>query len=290
MYKLLYTSNVPFDMSDWNDKQIKRVFAGLNCIMAVTEDGKTLQKMQNRDDMARTQYWTRIQQIGISKWAEGAAIGLVADGTCMIAEKPVRSACEVFHLNFKHINDTVKSWTDVVQVAASDAFFALCSDGTVRYVSFCDRYQAEYEEIQGWRDVIKIVPGNQNSIFGITKDGKILSAGYNAMNTKRYLPQYQNVVDVFPAGSECEDLYILTADGSAFHTRNDLNILNDGNPFQKLDGHFGYRVFAMTQSQRVFALSDGNMASVFPEQYKIISFAVGDIRYTEPFVIAVAEV
>ena len=64
----------------------------------------------------------RINQIGISKWAEGAAIGLVEDGTCLIAKRPICLICEDRWLNFEHINGIVKSWNDLIQVAASDAF------------------------------------------------------------------------------------------------------------------------------------------------------------------------
>jgi len=286
MSRLLYTSNIPFDMNDWNEKQIKDIFAGKNCIMAITESGETLQKISNQEFMSRTQYWTRIKQIGISKWAEGAAIGLVEDGTCLIAKRPIRLMCEDRRLNFEHINDTVKSWKNVVQVAASDAFFALRADGTIRYVSFCERYQAEYEEIKEWREVIRIVTGVQNSIFGITKNGEILAAGTNAMNIKNYLSKYDNVVDVYPIGSECTDMYVLTMDGSVARVREDLNNLNISNKLQRLDGHFDYKAFALTESQSVIDISDHNAKSVFPEKNKIVSFAVGDSNYTKPFVVA----
>lgn len=122
MSRLLYTNNVLFDMNDWNEKQIKDIFAEKDCIMAITENGETLQKISNQELMSRTQYWTRIKQIGISKWAEGDAIGLVEDGTCLIAKRPIRLVCEERRLIFENINDTVKSWKDVVQVAASNAF------------------------------------------------------------------------------------------------------------------------------------------------------------------------
>ncbi len=289
MNRLLYTNNIPFDMRDWNTKQIKDVYAGKNCIMAITEDGETLQKISNPEYKSRTQYWTRIRQIGISRWAEGAAIGLVEDGTCLIAKRPIRLMCEERRLNFERINDTVKSWTDVIQVAASDAFFALRSDGTVRYVSFCERYQAEYEEIKDWREVIRIATGVQNSIFGITKNGKILAAGGNAMNVKSYLSKYDNVIDVYPTGSECEDIYVLTMDGSVVRARNDLNNLHISSKLQKLDGYFNYKVCALTESGCVVDVSDENITSVFSERYKIRAFAVGDNNYTAPFVVAIAE-
>ena len=287
MSRLLYTNNIPFDMNDWNEKQIKDIFAGKNCIMAITESGETLQKISNQEFMSRTQYWTRIKQIGISKWAEGAAIGLVEDGTCLIAKKPIRLMCEERRLNFEHINDTVKSWKDVVQVAASDAFFALRSDGTVRYVSFCERYQAEYEEIKEWQEIIRIVTGAQNSIFGITKNGKILAAGTNVMNIKSHLSKFDNVVDAYPVGSECTDMYVLTTDGSVVRVRDDFYKLNIIDKPHKLDGHFNHKAFALTESQSVIDISVQNAKSVFPEQYKILSFAVGDSNYTVPFVVAV---
>ena len=287
MSRLLYTNNVPFDMSDWNEKKIKGIFAGKNCIMAITENGETLQKISNPEYMSRTQYWTRIKQIGISKCADGVAIGLVEDGTCLIAKRPIRLMCEDLCLNFEKINDTVKSWNNVVQVAASDAFFALHADGTVRYVSFCERYQTEYEQIQEWREVIKIITGVQNSIFGITKNGKILAAGTNAMNIKNYLSKYDNVIDACPIGGECTDMYVLTMDGSVVRVRDDLNNLNIIDKPQKLDGHFNHKVFALTESQSVVDISAVNAKFVFPEQYKIKSFAVGDSDYTIPFIVAV---
>lgn len=286
MSRLLYTNNVPFDMSDWNEKQIKDIFAGKNCIMAITENRETLQKISNPEYMCRTQYWTRIKQIGISKWAEGAAIGLVEDGTCLIAKRPIRLMCEERRLNFEHINDTVKSWKDVVQVAASDAFFALRTDGTVRYVSFCERYQAEYDVTKDWREVVKIVTGVQNSIFGITKNGKILAAGTDAMNIKSRISKFDNVIDVYPVGSECTDIYVLTTDGSVASARDDMSNLNISNKLLKLDGHFDYKAFALTESQSVIDISARNTKSVFPEKNKIVSFAVGDSNYTIPFVVA----
>ena len=47
MYQLLYTPNAPFDMSDWEKKKITKVFAGMNCVIAITETGETLQKIRD---------------------------------------------------------------------------------------------------------------------------------------------------------------------------------------------------------------------------------------------------
>lgn len=293
-YKLLFTENTPFDTSDWEHKNIKQVFAGLNCIMAVTESGETLQKIIDKDVMARTEYWTRIKQISISKWAEGAAIGLVEDGTCLIAKRAVRKMCENFRLNFNVINDTVKSWKDVVQVASSDAFFALHSDGTVEYVSFCRAYQQEYREVEAWRDVKRIVTGTQNSVLGITADGRVLAAGYNLDRKKDKLSQCKNVVDLYPLGSECEDIYVLRNDGCVdsigynrgYRVLSSVKSIGD----KYLDGHMNYKVYALTEQQAVLDASSDSLTPVFDNKYRIVSFAVGDYDYLDPFVVAVAEV
>ena len=285
MYKLLYTPNVPFDMSDWEKKKITKVFAGMNCVMAITETGETLQKIRDTELMARTQFWKRVRQISISKWAEGAAIGLIEDGTCMISKRPIRRLCKKFNLDFEHINNTVKSWTDVVQVEASDAFFALCADGTVRCVSFCERNSAEYQDVACWRDVVRIVTGVQNSVFGITKSGKILVAGYNAMHAKTKPSNYNDIIDLYPTGVECPSLHVLNTEGRI------LDECDQSSPSKllKLDGHFNHELFALTDSGQVVDLSGNSTKSVFPDGYRIVSFAVGDWNYQNSFIIAVAE-
>lgn len=292
MPKLIYTSNIPFDMSDWDKKCIKEVFAGTGCIMAITEDGETMQKIANESCMARTKYWTRISQIALSKWATGVAIGLVQDGTCMISKKPVREACENFCLNFDKINDTVKSWNNVVQVAASDAFFALHSDGTVSYVGFGQGAQKGYEEVTNWQNIKKIVTGTQCSVFGITESGEVLVAGANGNNYKNKLDEYKNVVDLYPTGSECEDVYLLTADGvvsnlNGFHS---CKLFESGNVHKDkiLDGNFEYKVFGLNEERMLVEVSSQEAVPVFDVNCKVKSFAVGDLDYSEPFVIAVA--
>lgn len=288
MYKLLYTDNVEFDLKDWENLGIKRVFAGENCVMAITENGKVLQKICKRDYAARTEYWTRIRQISISRWADGLAIGLVEDGTCMIAKRPVRYLCENFRQSFDRVNNTVKAWTDVVQVEASDAFFALRRDGTVEYVSLC-AYPQDYAQVTQWRDVVKIKTGIQNSVFGITRDGKVLFAGRNTRNCGDAIARYNQVVDVCPTGSECEAVYLLLADGRVVHARDPEKNTGSMEKYKCLDGHFHYRIFALTQTQRLAELCGPDSPSVFPGDYRITSFAVGDHDYGQPFVIAVAQ-
>lgn len=133
MGKLLYTDNIGFLMDDWKRESIKKVYAGTDCIMAITEDGRVLQKTESKEIAARTEYWTRNKQIAISHCCPGIAIGLVSDGTCMISKRPLRLKEKMLCQSLERINEQIKSWNNIVQVAVSDTFFALDSDGRVHY-------------------------------------------------------------------------------------------------------------------------------------------------------------
>ena len=315
MGKLLYTDNIGFSMNDWETESIRKVFAGTGCIMAITDDGRVMQKIVDKDIAARTQYWTRIQQIALSKWAAGVAIGLVSDGTCMISKRPIRAGVYSGR-NFEWVNDTVKSWHDIVQVAASDSFFALDSTGNVHYAYFSYRreYEDNYRSVTSWRNVCKIVTGSQDSVFGVTTDGRVLCAGAGCMrgpygNLQRKLDLITDAVDVYPTGAECQVIVIAKSDGSlvdhdgrvlTYSKENEeapLPIVKmpEGPLDQVLDGTFWYTVVGRTPGGALFStmrryVTDWeNSKSIFPSHVRINSFAVGDIGYGTPFVIAVAE-
>ena len=94
MGNLLYTKKIPFSLKDWKNKKIVSVTAGADCIMAITKDGEVLQKITEEHAAAATKFWKNIKDIAVSKVCPGIAIGLVNDGTCMIAKKPLRDFVE----------------------------------------------------------------------------------------------------------------------------------------------------------------------------------------------------
>ena len=258
MGRLLYTDNIGFDMRDWERLPIKEVFAGTNCIMAITEDGRTLQKIKNRSFAARTQYWTRITQISLSNCLSGHAIGLVCDGTCLISKRPLRYLTDRRNfegaLSFEWVNDKVRSWTGIVQVAVSDAYFALDEDGRVHYAATHRYEESDYSVVTSWRDVKKIVTANQNGVLGITKDGKVLCAGGNFTRdpsgyTRKRLSKLSGVVDACVTGSEAEQVIVALDDGSiveVFQSSEPYEItsayLADRRPSKLLDSFFDYTV------------------------------------------------
>ena len=297
MKRIIYTDNIDFNMDDWVNQPIKKVFAGTDCIMAITEDGRTLQKTKNPNCAAAVQYWTRIKDISLSAWAPGLAIGLVSDGTCLIAKKPTRKvldSCDGYeHISFSTVNDTIKSWEHIVQVAVSDAFFAVSDEGRV-YYSALSRYGIdEYREVLGWRNICRISVGLQDSIIGITKDGRMLCAGANLRegphgDMTELLASYSDVTDVCMSGSECECIVVAHRDGTV-EVLPDRQIFSADGKERTLCSHFGYYHFIMDSERQLFVDDTCGLKPVFPNCSIIDSFAVGDHDYSKPFVIAVTE-
>lgn len=302
MGRLLYTNNIPFSLKDWEKESIRSVYAGTDCIMAVTDDGRVLQKCRSDEYAAHCQYWTRIRQIAISKCYPGSAVGLVSDGTCMISKRPVRNTLKSgyrFRHTFEEINNEVKSWKDIVQVDVSDAFFALDSSGRVHHMHYSQRMgdMDEYASVSSWKDVRRIVTGLQSAVFGITNDGRILCAGRNCTqsphgNMQDVLSKFTDVLDLCPTGSECEEVIVLKKDGTITDCSGTVLFTA---PADSLDGVFCYTVMAKTADGRVLPVMNRNLPvheinkPVFPENWNVTSFAVGSEWSGNAFVIAVGE-
>lgn len=293
MNKLLYTSDIPFDMSDWEKLPIKSVYAGTGCVMAITDDGVVLQKIKDKSKAARTEYWTRVKQISISKWAEGVAVGLVEDGTCLIAKRAARFACENTKTSFDALNAAVKEWKNIVQVEASDSLFALDSDGNVHYTALGDFCRKDYSEVLSWKGIKRIVTGTQNSIFGITEDGKVLCAGANCREKYKNFDEISDIVDVFPTGSECDILYFVHRNGSVSEyiagKIERIKCAAFSVPQKCLDGTFWHTVYALTENDEIRGISSESVESPFDAKFRISSFAVGDVDYSTPFVLAIGQ-
>ncbi len=295
--KLLYTANIGCDMRDWERETITKVFAGTDCILALTDDGRVLQKTSEPDLKLRTQYWTRIKDISLSGFAACHAVGLVSDGTCLIAKRALRSLCDrEDSLPFDRINNEVKSWKQIVQTAVSDSYFALDSAGFV-HVAPCSRYeQNDYEAVKSWRDVRRIVTGPQNSVIGITKSGGVLCTGGNLKrgDVQTAVSELRHVADVCTTGSECEEMIYALTDGTVMNLRGDpYPVKASAKAIARGQGvfrsHFHYEVILLDENDRLLRISRGEVSAVFDDCPPIASFAVGDNHYGPPFVIAVSE-
>ena len=151
--------------------------------------------------------------------------------------------------------------------------------------------------MNSWRDIVHIVTGAQNSVFGITKDGKVLCAGSNCRGRFSYLEQqlepYHDIIDLYAAGSECEVVYLLSKDGTVAYTRGNTQAENtNGECIQKLDGHFYYTVFGQTSSNRLLSFSSRMNKENDKESEgwnNVRSFSFGAAEYIRPFLIAIIE-
>ena len=303
MKKLYYTQNIQFDMHDWERESIERIFAGTDCIMAITSDGRTLQKTTDPRFAPRTQYWTRVRQLAVSRLAQGHAIGLISDGTCMIAKRFVRYFCDnriaQDCLPFDLINNEVKSWTNIKQVAVTDSFFGLDQNGRVHMAPLSQFEREEYAEVESWTDIVRVVTGSQHSVFGITKDGNVLCAGHNLTkgpkgDVRSLLAEMKNVIDICATGSECEEILIAYGDGTITNISGEKIFKHawSGRPEDGLSvfqSHFNYEVIILDERKRLLRWKWNNLNEIFKNCSKISSFAIGDVGYGRPFVLAVAE-
>lgn len=215
---LICTKNTPFSFLDWQFRHLTGVYAGCECVMALTAEGEVLQKVTEESIAARTEYWTGIRDISVSPTVPGLAMGLAADGTCLLSKRALRRLCEGRLWDFTRVNDAVKQWTHLTQVLVTDAFFALDRDGRVHCVH-PDPLCGEYRETELWEKVVRLAAGDQNSVFGITEDGRVLCAGSNCLrgpngDVRKRLAALSGVTDLKTAGSECERILLSRRDGT----------------------------------------------------------------------------
>ena len=164
MSKVVYTSNTPFDMRDWEKRRdIISVSAGRNCAIAVLNDGTVLRKtcissneinsdqrynaMQshflfgyeqisetmNQRSLISADGWEHFKQVAVSQYAGLVAAGLREDGFCVAWVNPEKKTnCGRAVI----ANRRIREWREIVEIAVSDAIFALDRSGYVHHLSF----------------------------------------------------------------------------------------------------------------------------------------------------------
>ena len=298
VYSGIYSDDFAFNMRDWEKESLKEVFAGTNCIMAITEDGRVLQKNAKSDYETFTENWNQIVQISISKWSSDLVIGLVSDGTCIIninAHHEYRSDA----YSIATIKNQIKNWTNIVQVAVSDAFFALDSSGHVHLAPLTRLSEKDYSSVLEWENVKKIVTATQCGILGITFDGKVLCSGYNFTakgpngDITDYLKSLSPVADIFPVGSECEEILFAFKDGSMRSLREEIPIttalIDYPTPAKVLDGTGAYTVLVLNARKELICWQHGQLKPMIVGEGIVVSYAVGDIEYRNTFVVALVD-
>ena len=299
MKKLVYTDKIGFDMSDWLQEPIEKVFSGFNSIMAVTSDGRTLQKVREPAKAVRTAYWTRIEEISISLDGNKLTIGLVKDGTCIISKQALREICypgSRNHYSFDDVHRIIKSWKNIVQVQASDSFFALDASGRVHVAPLSCTDEEYYRDVASWRNVRRIVAGDCCSILGITNDGHVLCAGSSLKNgypAAEMAKSLSHVIDIATSGSDCDILFYAFEDGSAINSQGQtipVKTASSASQGKILDGLFYSDLIVLNEHHQLVRYNYFKGCSpLFPEEGEVVSFATGVMDFRDPFVIAVVE-
>ena len=300
MNKLVYTDNIGFDMRDWAREPIARVYAGVNCIMAVTSDGRTLQKTTDPSFATQTSNWSHIRQIAVSKWMPGLAIGLTGDGTCMVSKNVLR---DLFRLHSgmypsRRVLDEVKRWKNIIQVESSDSLFALDAYGRVHVSALDDFTDKDYRpEVERWSNVRRIVAGRQNSLLGITADGRVLCAGTSLRNGPRgdiaeRAGALVGVRDAVPIGSECEEVLFAFQDGSVRDLYGEavgVSAPAGAAPAKIFEGAANHDALMLDGEGGLVRCTWTRASPLFQGKGKVVSFAAGYHEYTDPFALAVVD-
>ena len=131
----------------------------------------------------------------------------------------------------------------------------------------------------------------------LTADGELLYAGANMNQHDREkvlqaLPPHARIVDVFPTGSECTQVYFALQDGSIWNLWGEQKAVTTARrsePAKVFDGTYFYNVLTLTDRGELIQSFEGQLTPLFPGAGKIVSFASGHADSLEPFVLAVAE-
>ena len=205
MESIICTKNARFRFRQWDWHEIKKLYGGIGVVMALYRNGEvhTLTESNNID--CHTSHWRNIADLAISNLVPGAAIGLKRDGTCISS---------VGHTYGVH------TLCDIIEVAASDAFFALDKYGKVHCIPLKGMHP-DYSAVASWKNIAHIAVGNQDAVFGITYDGKVVCAGANCENgpmgnMNDLLKDVGNIAAICVQGAESGRVILFDKDGNIF--------------------------------------------------------------------------
>ncbi|MBQ7093500.1 MAG: hypothetical protein IJN84_03230 [Clostridia bacterium] len=287
--KIISTNKyLPLDFSKWDAKRIARLYAGINTLMAVTADGRVFHTGHNCS-FGYTDNWRFVNQLAISNWMPGAVMAVTKEGRCLVSRQALESVPDA-----TNVYNKVSQWGSITQAVASDGFFTLDVFGKVHIAPFGKNHS--YEEAENWENIAHLAVGNQDSLFGITKNGRVLCAGANLTNgphgnLREKLNELSGVVDICAIGAECERILIAFENG----TVTDL----DGN---KLDIRHKDKNGVFVSNFAIAAIKNADdgidfQPYFFPDEDKlkifnkrdIRSVAVGHIDNSTPFVVALCK-
>ena len=319
MGKLRCSNNIEDEMQDWVALDFYSVSAGLNTVIGVTSDGRILLKKMNEDkrplcDM-KPMFLTvpsqsdllwqgspgsiRYLQVAVSKLSGHYAWVQIDQGGQLHLK-----TSDIFRKVLPNSMSTSGSSEFVDEcpgIALSDALFVLEKNG---HVSLFDndpiRTDGNYRDISRWSDVVRLVTGLQNSVFGITSKGNVLCTGWNCIkgphgDIRDMMRSLTNVTDICTTGSECETILVTKDDGTVLNPGTGEVLYNNAyiprgvNRGQILDSHFNHHAYVLTDEKKLISLFGDGIDPQVNQWQNVSSFAIGNRGYLDPFILAICE-
>lgn len=314
MGKLFYSENIACFMNNWENVDFLEIHAGRNTIAGVARDGSIYikhlpEEMNSGGDpiplFRRRTLAVRCQDevlhtgSGRDDLPVAAVSKLTGDIAWSVGEKIYGSGWDI-PASIPGIHGMRNYRSRRIQLAASDALFALYSDGIVSFM--CSRNGSaveSYHDVRNWSRVTRLVTGSQCSVFGITDGGSILCTGYNCIrgpkgDVREKLRAQNDAVDVCSTGSECERILVAKKDGTIVDPFLDEMIFDGAfvpryRGEKVLESWFNYLVYVLTKERRLEHIMGKAPDPAISLWRNVTSFAIGSFDYSEPFILAVCE-
>ena len=187
------------DVSEWT--RVVKIWAAGNVTLGLTDSGELL------CSAGKLNGWKNVADVDVELITAIDMVVVAAlrnDGTAMSVGINARG---IVPMNQDILN--VTSWKDITQVLVYEGVYGLKADGTVVEAAFANTYadrsvtewagvkeltktpygvfgittggtvcsQSSYYGCDTWRNVVKIIPGSLNSVYGLTSDGRLLAGG-----------------------------------------------------------------------------------------------------------------
>lgn len=188
------------DVGSWS--RIVKIWAGPGVTLGLTDQGELL------NTAGTMRGWKNIVDVDVAAVSTAnmtVVAGLKADGTAVSLGINARGI-----VPFTKDVCNVTGWADMVQVVVYEGIYGLKADGTVLGVGFPEAQipgegQSDIRELVrtgngvfaisqtgnvysqsgdcGWENVVKVLAGDAEGIYGLTADGRLLSGGEGAADT-----------------------------------------------------------------------------------------------------------
>ena len=192
--------------------------------------------------------------------------------------------------SFALVKKEIKDLHHIVEIAVSDAIFALDAFGDVHHIPL--QRTASYIEVTNWSGIRHIVTGVQNSVAGITDDGTVVFAGENHSGLDTHLSKAAEndcrIIDLCLMGAECTQAMIALSNGKIINTRADNVTLAHCGKFPVFQNNYLLTAVHL-KSNKIKCIPYHNMKDIQKiENASICAISIG-LHDDQPFAVYIKE-